>query len=97
MSDTPNNGHRMSTLIERLRLAGRDERLSTGQLYLDAADAIDQLERELKETELALMRAMHLINTLDPYGTNASLCAPCDSENTCSESGECYRQVFGKK
>ena len=30
----------MSTLEERLRAAGGDERLSTGQLYLEAADAL---------------------------------------------------------
>ena len=34
----------MSTLEERLRAAGRDERFATGQLYLDAADALVRLQ-----------------------------------------------------
>lgn len=34
-----------TALVQRLRAAGRDERLSTGPLYLDAADAVERLTR----------------------------------------------------
>lgn len=34
----------MSDLIERARAAGYDDRLSDGQLYLDLADRIEELE-----------------------------------------------------
>lgn len=36
-------------LIARLRAAEKDERLSTGALYQEAADALEQLVRELDE------------------------------------------------
>jgi hypothetical protein len=36
-------------LIARLRAAGRDERLATGQLYLDAADALQSLSGPSRE------------------------------------------------
>jgi len=37
----------MSDLIERLRAASHDERLSTGMLYREAADEIERLQHEL--------------------------------------------------
>lgn len=38
-------------LTTRLRAAGHDERLSTGQLYLDAADEIDRLSAALTQLD----------------------------------------------
>lgn len=35
----------MSDLVDRLMAAGRDDRLADGQLYLDAAKHIAELER----------------------------------------------------
>jgi hypothetical protein len=49
-----------------LRAAGRDERLSTGQLYLDAADEIERLTRERDELYLGTRAD----NMQDRFGRN---------------------------
>ena len=53
----------ITALIARLRAAGRDERLSTGQLYLDAADALERLARERDETRNLLGEAARALPT----------------------------------
>ena len=44
-------------MIERLRAAGRDERLATGALYLEAADEIERLTAERDELRDVLLRS----------------------------------------
>ena len=41
----------MSDLLERLRAASRDDRLSTGTLYSDAADEIERLREEIEQLD----------------------------------------------
>ena len=53
----------MDDLIERLRAASHDERLSTGMLYREAADEIDRLRRELAEARELLRECRHWLHS----------------------------------
>jgi len=59
-------------LVERLRLAGHDERKATGPLYLEAADAIDRLvlERDAALASCAVLAGLCDVHAIDPKETD---------------------------
>jgi hypothetical protein len=70
-------------LIARLRAAGRDERLATGQLYLDAADALQSLSGPEDEAcdliHQALQQIDYLHQKFQPTGTGEAVMARLDA------------------
>ena len=53
-----------SDIVERCRAAGRDERLSTGALYLEAADEIERLRAELATAKRDALEAKQDVRDL---------------------------------
>lgn len=51
-------------ILQRLRAASRDERLSTGALYTEAADEIERLRTGMNDMEVQLIDRAHEVNTL---------------------------------